>query len=79
MVLCRTADRSLGLFLRPPITLATGHQRAHQRHLRRWLPKSTNLNIGQIPLSIIEDNLNLMDDYTTGTADLYNQLKSIHR
>ena len=28
--------------------------------LRRWLPKSTNLNIGQIPLSIIEDNLNLM-------------------
>ena len=32
MVLCRTADRSLGLFLRPPITLAKTHQRAHQRH-----------------------------------------------
>ena len=39
-------------------------QRATNEHtngmLRRWLPKSTNLNIGQIPLSIIEDNLNLM-------------------
>ena len=32
MVLCRTANRSLGLFLRPPITLAKTHQRAHQRH-----------------------------------------------
>ena len=33
-------------------------QRATNEHtngmLRRWLPKSTNLNIGQIPLSIIE-------------------------
>ena len=32
MVLCRTANRSLDLFLRPPITLAKTHQRAHQRH-----------------------------------------------
>ena len=28
--------------------------------LRRWLPKSTNLNIGQIPLSLIENHINLM-------------------
>ena len=28
--------------------------------LRRWLPKSTGLNIGPVPLAIIEDNLNEM-------------------
>ena len=28
--------------------------------LRRWLPKGTNLNIGQIPLSLIENHINLM-------------------
>ena len=50
--------------------------------LRRWLPKSTNLNIGQIPLSIIEDNLNLMPRRLHNwhsPHDLYNQLTSIHR
>ena len=50
--------------------------------LRRWLPKSTNLNIGQIPLSIIEDNLNLMPRRLHNWHSphhLYNQLTSIHR
>ena len=50
--------------------------------LRRWLPKSTNLNIGQIPLSIIEDNLNLMPRRLHNwhsPHDLYNQLTSNHR
>ena len=50
--------------------------------LRRWLPKSTNLNIGQIPLSIIQDNLNLMPRRLHNwhsPHDLYNQLTSIHR
>ena len=28
--------------------------------LRRWLPKSTDLNIGQVRLAVIEDNLNTM-------------------
>ena len=28
--------------------------------LRRWLPKSTDLNIGAVRLAIIEDNLNTM-------------------
>ena len=61
-------------------------QRATNEHtngmLRRWLPKSTNLNIGQIPLSIIEDNLNLMPRRLHNwhsPHDLYNQLTSIHR
>ena len=61
-------------------------QRATNEHtngmLRRWLPKSTNLNIGQIPLSIIEDNLNLMPRRLHNwhsPHDLYNQLTSNHR
>ena len=28
--------------------------------LRRWLPKSTDLNVGTVQLAIIEDNLNTM-------------------
>ena len=28
--------------------------------IRRWLPKGTDLNVGPIPLAIIEDNLNTM-------------------
>lgn len=50
--------------------------------LRRWLPKSTNLNIGKIPLSIIEDNLNLMPrrlHQWNSPHDQYNQLTSNHR
>lgn len=50
--------------------------------IRRWLPKSTNLNIGQIPLAIIEDSLNLMPRRLhnwNSPHDLYNQLKSNHR
>lgn len=49
--------------------------------LRRWLPKSTNLNIGRIPLSIIEDNLNLMPRRLHNwhsPHDLYNALTSNH-
>ena len=50
--------------------------------LRRWLPKSTNLNIGQIPLSLIEDNLNHMPRRLhnwNSPHDLYNTLTSNHR
>ncbi|MXZ98485.1 MAG: IS30 family transposase [Acidimicrobiaceae bacterium] len=28
--------------------------------LRRWLPKSTDLNVGHVRLAVIEDNLNTM-------------------
>ena len=50
--------------------------------LRRWLPKSTNLNIGQIPLAIIEDHLNLMPrrlHQWQSPHDLYHTLKRNHR
>ncbi|MDE0674395.1 MAG: IS30 family transposase [bacterium] len=49
--------------------------------IRRWLPKSTNLNIGEIPLSIIENHLNLMPRRLhnwQSPYDLYNQLTSNH-
>ena len=36
--------------------------------LRRWLPKSTDLDIGAVRLAVIEDNLNTMpENSTTGT------------
>ena len=61
-------------------------QRATNEHtngmLRRWLPKGTNLNIGQIPLAIIEDNLNLMPRRLhnwNSAHDMYNALTSNHR
>ena len=28
--------------------------------LRRWLPKGTNLNIGQVRLALIQDSINMM-------------------
>ena len=61
-------------------------QRATNEHtngmLRRWLPKGTNLNIGQIPLTLIEDNLNHMPrrlHHWNSPHDLYNALTSNHR
>ena len=47
--------------------------------LRRWLPKSTNLNIGQIPLSIIVNLMPRRLHNWHSPHDLYNQLTSIHR
>ncbi len=45
--------------------------------LRRWLPKGTSLDIGQLRLSVIEDNLNHMPrrlHHWTSAHDIYTQL-----
>ena len=50
--------------------------------MRRWLPKGTNLDIGQLRLSIIEDNLNHMPrrlHHWTSAHDIYTQLTCNHR
>ena len=50
--------------------------------LRRWLPKGTSLDVGQLRLSVIEDNLNHMPrrlhDWQSA-ADIYTQLTCNHR
>ena len=50
--------------------------------LRRWLPKGTSLDIGQLRLAVIEDNLNHMPrrlhDWQSA-ADIYTQLTCNHR
>ena len=52
------------------------------RLLRRWLPKGTSLDIGQLRLSVIEDKLNHMPrrlhDWQSA-ADIYTQLTCNHR
>ena len=50
--------------------------------LRRWLPKSTDLNIGPVRLAIIEDNLNTMPRKTLNwqsAQTAYNDLCRNHR
>ena len=50
--------------------------------LRRWLPKGTNLDIGQLRLAVIEDNLNHMPrrlHHWQSAADIYTQLTCNHR
>ena len=50
--------------------------------LRRWLPKGTSLDIGQLRLSVIEDKLNHMPrrlHHWTSAADIYTQLTCNHR
>ena len=50
--------------------------------LRRWLPKSTDLNIGPVRLAIIEDNLNTMPRRTHNwntAQNIYNDLCRNHR
>ena len=50
--------------------------------LRRWLPKGTSLDIGQLRLSVIEDNLNHMPrrlHHWTSAHDIYTQLSRNHR
>ena len=50
--------------------------------LRRWLPKGTSLDIGQLRLSVIEDNLNHMPrrlHHWTSAHDIYTQLTCNHR
>ena len=50
--------------------------------LRRWLPKGTSLDIGQLRLSVIEDNLNHMPRRLHNWAsahDIYTQLTCNHR
>ncbi len=50
--------------------------------LRRWLPKGTSLDIGQLRLAVIEDKLNHMPrrlhDWQSA-ADIYTQLTCNHR
>ena len=49
--------------------------------LRRWLPKGTSLDIGQLRLSVIEDNLNHMPrrlHHWTSAHDIYTQLTCNH-
>ena len=50
--------------------------------LRRWLPKSTDLNIGPVRLAIIEDNLNTMPrklHHWNTAQTIYNDLCRNHR
>ena len=50
--------------------------------LRRWLPKGTSLDIGQLRLSVIEDNLNHLPRRLhnwTSAHDIYTQLTCNHR
>ena len=50
--------------------------------LRRWLPKGTSLDIGQLRLSVIEDNLDHMPrrlHHWASAHDIYTQLTCIHR
>ncbi len=50
--------------------------------LRRWLPKGTSLDIGQLRLSVIEDNLNHMPrrlHHWASAHDIYTQLTCNHR
>ena len=50
--------------------------------LRRWLPKSTDLNIGPVRLALIEDHINEMPrrqhDWQSAQT-VYNQLCRNHR
>ena len=55
------ADTGVKVFfcdLRSPWQRPTNEQ--NNALIRRWLPKSTNLNVGAARLAIIEDNLNTM-------------------
>ena len=50
--------------------------------LRRWLPKGTSLDIGQLRLAVIEDNLNMMPRRLHNWAsahDIYTQQTCNHR
>ena len=50
--------------------------------LRRWLPKSTPLDLSPLRLSIIEDNLNWMPrklHHRASTADIHTRLSRNHR
>ena len=50
--------------------------------LRRWLPKSTDLDIGAVRLAVIEDNLNTMPRKTLdwqSAQTAYNALSCNHR
>ena len=50
--------------------------------LRRWLPKGTSLDIGQLRLAVIEDNLNHMPrrlHHWASAHDIYTQLTCNHR
>ena len=50
--------------------------------LRRWLPKGTSLDIGQLRLSVIEDKLNHMPrrlHHWASAHDIYTQLTCNHR
>ena len=50
--------------------------------MRRWLPKSTSLDIGQLRLAVIEDKLNHMPrrlHHWATAHDIYTQLTCNHR
>ena len=50
--------------------------------LRRWLPKSTDLNIGQVRLAVIEDWLNTMPRKLhnwESSHSVYTALTCVHR
>ncbi|WP_428115178.1 hypothetical protein [Candidatus Poriferisodalis sp.] len=57
-------------------------QRPTNAPLRRWLPKGTSLDIGQLRLSVIEDKLNHMPrrlHHWASAHDIYTQLTCNHR
>ena len=57
-------------------------QRPTNGLLRRWLPKGTSLDIGQLRLSVVEDKLNHMPrrlHHWASAHDIYTQLSRNHR